>query len=500
MNAPPKKTPVLVAIPMRRFRPEQAAEDLPDHIKAMLACLQASDLPWTFEVMVFAGGNVSRGRNKIGAQFLRGTWKWVSWLDDDILADVDDPAAQGKALADALITILCRKEHVCGGLYTTKEENAHWVLNAYREAEVDSRGLLQVGELGTGGMKTYHRSVFEKLIRLEPELAYICDESAAPEWGFFCQGLMTVDGRRRWLPEDYWLDQLCRKHGIPVWVDTTVRFRHLDVGTGVTYPLDGDWPPLPGPSKPCEPPALAEDAPGQPNTAGSLVIALQFWEGDRAAASRLARFIADLEPWYRHDVELCFVRRHDTTFDMETMNYCTQKMAVTSRITPEHAVGYPASPNAMAFDLMQAAGEWDQTSAVLLMEADCVPVARDWINQLKADWNRAEAAGKLVLGSWRPECTPNGHINGNLLFSPSLYHAVKLKPCPPKKSWDVWWVRYFEPVWMRTGLIANRYAEMYVSEAKLATPECGTKPPVLVHGIKDGSAWAYAQKMTGVVS
>ncbi len=484
------KTPVLIAVPLRRFDPDNVAADVPKHLQEMLSILvSCPDLPWSFELMAFGGGNVARGRNKIVASALRGPWKWIAWVDDDIEAEDSNP----ETLALNLIRLLSHRKQVVGGLYTTKHDNPHWVCNTFQEAEIQPDGLLRVGEIGTG-FKVYHRGVFETLLSKEPNLAYVCDETLAPEWGFFCQGLMTCDGKRRWLPEDFWLDQICRKHGIPVYADTKILLRHRDTAKDVTYPLDDEWPRMVGPVVPIPlPPTIDEEIP-VPDKSMKLVIALQYWSGDRAAAMRLAKFIADIEPVRREDVELCIVRRHDAAaMDSAVIEHLTKKFAVTERVTPEHLVGYPASPNFMAFDVMQAAAEWEDVNAVLLMESDCVPVAKDWIDQLKGDWLRSQAQDRLVLGSWRAACHANGHINGNMLFSPSLVRKAGMKPCPPKKPWDVFFVKYFEPHWMRTGLISNRYCEMYLDAVKIETPECGTRPPVLVHGVKDGSVWEYAK-------
>src|SRR6185436_11427135 len=169
----PKKTPVLIAVPLRRFDPDNAAKDLPEHLQQVLGILAASpDLPWTFEMMTFGGGNVARGRNKIVASALRGAWKWIAWADDDIEAEDGDP----ETLARNLIQLLSHRKHVCGALYTTKQDNPYWVCNTFQEAEIEPDGLLRVGEIGTG-FKVYHRIVFETLLSKEPNLAYVCDET-----------------------------------------------------------------------------------------------------------------------------------------------------------------------------------------------------------------------------------------------------------------------------------------------------------------------------------
>jgi hypothetical protein len=485
------KTRVLIAVPTRRFRPEHVDEDVPEHLKQMLGILNADEAsPYIFEMMLFAGGNVARGRNKIIASFLRGPWNWLSFIDDDVF---DDPYV----MAAAQLKILSRRLHVCGALYTTKSIDARWVLNTYREPAIDATGLLRLPELGTGGMKTYHRSTFEKVIAAEPDLAYVDDESAAPEWGIFSMGVVDVDGKRRWLPEDYWCDQLFRRHGIPVHVDTTIKLKHRDVD-GQVYPIEDDWPELPGPMSAITPPPTAEDSPLSSIPKMKLMICLQYWAGDRKAAIRLAKFIVDLEPSFRADVELCLVHRHDAEApDKDLLRYVGAKMPVRVHQSPVHKAGYPVSPNVMAFDVMTTALKWE-CDAVLLMEADCVPVAKGWIEQLKDEWRRARSNDCLVLGSWRPECSMRGHINGNLMFHPQTARILALELPPSKKAWDIFFVKQFHTRWMRTGLIANRYQEMFVPAEKMSAPECGTKAPVLVHGIKDESAWRYAAVQTGI--
>jgi hypothetical protein len=45
------------------------------------------------------------------------------------------------------------------------------------------------------------------------------------------------------------------------------------------------------------------------------LICLQYWDGDRDKAMRLARFLADLEPSKREDVDFAFFARADSSFD-----------------------------------------------------------------------------------------------------------------------------------------------------------------------------------------
>ncbi len=480
------KTPVLIATPLRSFI--SAEESLSPHLRRLLVALAITAVEWSFDFACYAGGNVARGRNKLVATFLRSTARYIIFLDDDI-----EPSASD------LCRLLDHRKHVVGALYTTREDDGRLVLNPYAEAMADdATGLLPIGEIGAG-CKVYHRSVFEYLIKHEPSLAYRSDEDGNPEWGFFSMGVMEVDGKRRWLSEDYWLDQLCRKHRIPVYADTRTRVKHRDQKTKIAYPPGNNWPEIPQPYVPPVPPPIAEDFPllRQP---GRLVIALQFWEGDKANAMRLARFIAQLEPIERDDVIFCFFPRFDCEMDSETLDAVAAKFTVALISTHPHVPGYPASPNLMATGVMIDAAErsqpeWADVKAVLLLEADCVPLAANWINQLMDEWDRCAAAGKSILGSWRPQNGKHGHINGNLMFDPGLALIVNLKTCPKAEPWDVHFASAFAPHWMRTGLIANRYREILVTGEQLCTPECGTRAPLLVHGIKDESAWNYAQTL-----
>ena len=53
-------------------------------------------------------------------------------------------------------------------------------------------------------------------------------------------------------------------------------------------------------------------------TSGKLVLCTQFWAGDRDAAMRNARRIADNESKFRDDAEFLFVSRFDSTRDGRT--------------------------------------------------------------------------------------------------------------------------------------------------------------------------------------
>lgn len=190
-----------------------------------------------------------------------------------------------------------------------------------------------------------------------------------------------------------------------------------------------------------------------------MVINLQHWEGDQAQAMALARLIADLEPVPRTDVQFLFTARFDCNPDQETIRYVARKFPVLNHRTKRTATGWPNGPNQMMADSYEYLVErWRRRELpithVLFAEADCIPLHKDWINLLNAEY---KACGKKVLGAWleKGDCNCR-HVNGNCIvsidfwkkcpamFHPSarhawdaaLAHAIMPNACPSKLIWS----------------------------------------------------------------
>ncbi len=231
---------------------------------------------------------------------------------------------------------------------------------------------------------------------------------------------------------------------------------------------------------------------------------LQFFEGDKAAAMRNARRIADNEPTFRSDVDFVFSARFDCSHDLETINHVSKKFRVLQFTTTRKETGHPGGCNAAWCDGVNnfilgkyLRGEWTEVRWVLTFEADCIPVHPDWINKLDAEWDKATAQGKCVVGCWMPAGDPLlGHVNGNMMISPDLAKKCPgILGCPAGHAWDMFFAPIFHPIWMKTGLIANFYKDVKVSDDKMQRLFAGSKEPaVLIHGVKDDSAERYAAK------
>lgn len=171
----------------------------------------------------------------------------------------------------------------------------------------------------------------------------------------------------------------------------------------------------------------------------TLILNLQFWEGDKTQAMALARLLADLEPIKRTDVTFLFSARFDASFCEETIAYVSEKFNVKRFRGKKHETGWPAGPNGMYRESfthcigLTRAGV--QATGILFIEADCVPLHRNWLSMLIEEWKNC---GKDVLGAWfdRSDGCAN-HINGNCIISTTLWKKHKRITMPGSIGWDV---------------------------------------------------------------
>ena len=237
-----------------------------------------------------------------------------------------------------------------------------------------------------------------------------------------------------------------------------------------------------------------------------LVIVLPFYHSDREACMRMARYVCALEDKYRDDVELCFCNRWDTDplHPGEMMRFvATFKVSWFPSTTK--AEGHPKGCNAMARDIFHEAlrrsnvgGPWEDVEALLFMEPDCVPVAKDWIDQLRAAWDRKDDHA-LVVGCYRDRDVDVPHVNGNALWSPRLAAHINIDVDCHGFGWDSALAEQIASRFCDTPLIANLFKETNVPESRMRNnPFNSFGVPVLLHGVKDDSATKYAEKCTGV--
>jgi len=176
----------------------------------------------------------------------------------------------------------------------------------------------------------------------------------------------------------------------------------------------------------------------------SLILNIQHWNGDKEQAMQLARLIADLEDNPRSDVVLLFTHRFDTDLDWATVEYVHKKFPRTyTHKTTRYGVGWPEGPNAMYADSHMHCvertrdGSWPNVDGIFFMEADSVPLTKDWLNKIIDEWESTKKEGKSVLGCWLEagDCGIK-HINGNCIIHKDLWRRERALFHPRSGGWD----------------------------------------------------------------
>lgn len=232
-----------------------------------------------------------------------------------------------------------------------------------------------------------------------------------------------------------------------------------------------------------------------------LVVALQYWAGDRERAFRLARLIANLEPEYRNDVTLVLVGRFDTDVAGagDTVVHCGTKMrtfALTAGPMGYGKTGHPDGANGLwAGAMEQLAQRWCtgdlDRSSVFTVEADGCPISRDWISRLRAEHQRTLDAGRRITGAFMPRPLP--HINGSMIMSiPWWVDTITVQSTPDGHAWDVFHRETILAAACRSDEIRNIYGAGEWTDAQLRPL---SKQASWLSSTKDDSAIAWAEEV-----
>lgn len=224
-----------------------------------------------------------------------------------------------------------------------------------------------------------------------------------------------------------------------------------------------------------------------------ILLALQFWEGDKAQAMQVARLIADFETRMSDRADFLFVSRFDCPHDMETINYVSRKFKVRHHISRRRATGWPWGPNELWFETMQYVYEHSvmdrrqsEYKAVLTFEADASPLCPNWIHMLSDAFDDAQPA--CIVGPLLQH--PGLHINGNAMFTCSMdfthWISRQLTGCAPNGGWDyILAPRFKEWGWRDCPLMRSWWkTPTIVPEAFQKLREQGA---CFLHGVKDDS-------------
>jgi hypothetical protein len=166
-----------------------------------------------------------------------------------------------------------------------------------------------------------------------------------------------------------------------------------------------------------------------------MIIAIQYYEGDRERSFSLARLLADLETDYRSDVLLALVAQHGTpasySTDM-TLCYCAKKFPVAHFISDRSGSGYPYVCGLMwlatmeHFSCLHDHGLVPHDAIFTVDGGDGVPLHYDWINMLKAEHEVTLASGKSITGTPYSLGGCPLHINPNMAMELKTWKEVPL--------------------------------------------------------------------------
>lgn len=235
-----------------------------------------------------------------------------------------------------------------------------------------------------------------------------------------------------------------------------------------------------------------------------ILIALQFWEGDKLMALRLAQHLAELEKSHSEAADFLFVSRFDCSHDMHTIQDVSRKFNVHHYRSPKQGTGWPTGCNALWFGTiewayhMMKAGKIPQYKAIFTIESDGLPLRSDWIRTLSSSWDALNSIKQIyVAGAILNPAEPGEHINGQAFFSGDSkflkWVLAQESVVHPRVGWDYFLGQAFKKwgwsqmpglqcYWGTPTMSAERYQQEIA------------KGTVWIHGVKDSSLFTLTRK------
>lgn len=227
-----------------------------------------------------------------------------------------------------------------------------------------------------------------------------------------------------------------------------------------------------------------------------LLLALQFWEGDRWQAEALLKYLADLEPGHNDLADVLLVNRHDCApVSKEVAQRISRKFNLFQYTAPRGNVGWPAGCNSLWINTvrwaqsMMEANRVPSYKAIFTFETDGAPVFRDWVARMSQAWDVANAQGPVCVAGPVVQL-PAEHMNGNLLVSGDqtiFKWVIRLAGgVPSTGGWDFLLSKEFKKKgWANIpGMVSLYNTRGYTAERfmKLQSDQL-----IWVHGVKDTS-------------
>jgi hypothetical protein len=236
-----------------------------------------------------------------------------------------------------------------------------------------------------------------------------------------------------------------------------------------------------------------------------LLVALQYWSGDRNDAIELLELLATdprgKSPW----ADLLIFARFDAELPSEETLERLRKVfdKVYAMHGKKHLIGHPDGCNGLWSSLAETTylmftqsttskpAPWSEYCGVFAIEADACPISTDWLETIHKEWTEAQAGTDglgpeaVIMGDWQDSGDHSvGHINGNAVFAMDLFKKVGVPLHPPSgRAWDTWFANVFQRLgWKKSKSIVSIWNTPDASKNQIDIyQKCGC---VLLHGVK----------------
>lgn len=231
------------------------------------------------------------------------------------------------------------------------------------------------------------------------------------------------------------------------------------------------------------------------NYSNKILLALQYWDGDRAAGKRLAEFLADVETKHSDKADFLLVNRFDCRPLLEVVPTLSRKFNTFNHKSPRTNTGWPNGCNDLWFSTMEwayfmiEAKRVPHYKAILTFEPDCCPLVPDWIARLSYEWDRVNKPKEICMAGALVQ-QPGEHINGNALITGNMnflsWITKRVGGVMPGGGWDY----VLAPLFKRTGWanipgMRSLYNTSNYTEEKYE--DLKAQDIFFVHGVKDST-------------
>ncbi len=234
-----------------------------------------------------------------------------------------------------------------------------------------------------------------------------------------------------------------------------------------------------------------------------ILIALQFWKGDKTPALRLAKYLADLERGHSKQADLLLVHRFDCPFEGHDalIQRISRSFNVTVYKSPRRGIGWPDGCNELWFATMEwvysmmHAAKVPHYKAIFTCEADGGPVFQDWISRMSAAWDAANEDRKVFIAGALVD--PGPHINGNALITGDFkwlkWIVQRVGGAPPGIGWDYVYRDQFRKIgWANVPGMRSYYNSRTFSVQQYK--QMLAEELIWVHGDKSGCLIDYGRQ------